>query len=300
MGLLVLKFFFHPNIRKRTLITSILCGLALFCNFFVLQIYCRPVNYAAAMCSAFFAAIVLMPFLHQKYIRSAAYLLIGSGIPICLYCIIFLADPYERFGGYLSQNILRIALFLSFRMALTAYAPLYLLWHIYCYVRLGTRAEKLLTLSGCAIPIIAFVFYLYPFCANYNLYMRAWNKYGNTQQFADALPRNYFTERFLGIGFLYHTKLNVIYDGWRPPLHDPFVNAALWIYSKGADGYYPPPFYWKTTIIPKEIYYHHLFPDLPLKANCPCNYTADGMSYFREQMDSLALSHASANYFRGR
>ena len=99
MGLLVLKFFFHPNIRKRTLITSILCGLALFCNFFVLQIYCRPVNYAAAMCSAFFAAIVLMPFLHQKYIRSAAYLLIGSGIPICLYCIIFLADPYERFGG---------------------------------------------------------------------------------------------------------------------------------------------------------------------------------------------------------
>jgi hypothetical protein len=33
---------------------------------------------------------------------------------------------------------------------------------------------------------------------------------------------NYFTERIIGLHFIYHTRL-CVYDGWRPPLLDPII-----------------------------------------------------------------------------
>jgi hypothetical protein len=88
-----------------------------------------------------------------------------------------------------------------------------------------------------------------------------------------SLPANYFTERLLGIGFKYHTQLEFVYDGWRPPLHDPFLNLGLWLY---ADSSYPFP------ELSRIKYHSLLFPGIPLKVNCPCSYMKDGATYLEE------------------
>lgn len=39
---------------------------------------------------------------------------------------------------------------------------------------------------------------------------------------------SFITERMLGMHFKYHTEL-CLYDGWRPPLHDPLLVMASWL-----------------------------------------------------------------------
>ena len=45
---------------------------------------------------------------------------------------------------------------------------------------------------------------------------------------ARVVPRTYIAERLAGALFKYHNYPELVFDGWRPPLHDPLVNISLW------------------------------------------------------------------------
>jgi hypothetical protein len=107
-----------------------------------------------------------------------------------------------------------------------------------------------------------------------------------------VVPRTYMAERLAGTLFKYHNYMGD-YDGWRPPLHDPLVNVSIW--SRGGTNYDKAgvreanPLLlgyqdarWKefvTSIDSQAVFYHQLFPQLPVKADCTCNQTYDGESY---------------------
>lgn len=192
------------------------------------------------------------------------YFFIGSGIPICIYYILFLADPWDGFKLYIFYVVTIII-----GLGLLAFIPFYLLYHSYKYSRQAQRDEKLIMLGGTLLPICFFIIYIMPFKAE----LQAFENVSKTENEQPRYKKNHFTERFLGIGLKYHTKLEFVYDGWRPPLHDPFLNVGLWIYS---DTYFPQK------EINRKKYYQALFPELPVKANCPCSYTRDGLSYFED------------------
>ena len=286
------RFCFHPNIARRTLTTFIYCTIGILLNFYAFQVFCRPVTYAANLCIAFYLAILILPFIKNKIIKIPFYFILGTGIPICLYCMIFIYDPWGGLNAFLGNLFIAFIFFLG--LGIFAFIPVYLLYNIYKYFREAGKLGRTLVIVGCLTPLIILSIYLAQFKTNYNRYMNAYKKYGNTDSFANAIPANYFTERFLGIGFKYHTKLS-LYDGWRPPLNDPFINIGLWIYGKS---YYTPPvspYYYYTNLRPGSNYqhfnptlyhkikfYHQLFPKLPIRANCPCSYTRDGLSYFND------------------
>jgi len=176
----------------------------------------------------------------------------------------FLADPWENYSGYL----VFAALIFLFGIGLLAFIPFYLLWHIYQYYHAANKLQKSLFAIGAVLPFLALAVYLPVFGKNYRSFEESVN--ANS---VETLAPNYFSERLMGIGFKYHTKLEYLNDGWRPPLHDPFLNMGLWVY---ADSYYP------FSSLKRQGYYKLLFPNLKLRTRCPCSYSYDGMGYFRE------------------
>jgi hypothetical protein len=110
-----------------------------------------------------------------------------------------------------------------------------------------------------------------------------------------VVPRTYMAERLAGAFFKYHNYEEMVLDGWRPPLHDPLVNISLW-QRKGTyanplvvDGLSCKKANWLTC---QALFYHQLFPALPIKADCACNQTYDGEGYFfwQPQWNNLAAS----------
>lgn len=261
------KLFFHPDRRKRLFISLLYCGLGVYANFFLFQVFCLPVIQAVVSCLLFLAAVLVLPFVKNHWWRKLVYFFVGTGVPICLYCIWFLMDTWDVQHAIVYYFFVYLLLGLFFGIGLLAYIPVYLLYHIYRYFNVATMHERLAQIAGCVLPFVILLFYLDAFRKQYYLFKEAvtYNKVVN-------LPANYFTERLLGIGFKYHTQLEFVYDGWRPPLHDPFLNIGLWIY---ADSSYP------FKKLNRIKYYRMLFPAIPLKVNCPCSYTTDGTTYLK-------------------
>jgi hypothetical protein len=263
------RIAFHPDPVYRTVITVLYCGMGLVANFFLFQVFCVPVIHAVIACILFFIAVAFLPFISHRTVKLLAYFLLGIGIPVCLYCIWFLMDFWEDYNPILYYILMYLLLALFFGLGLLAYIPVYLLYHIYRYYRLGNRPQRIALISGCVLPFIALSIYLLEFKKQYKLFEAA-----VASEKIETLDRNYFTERLLGIGIKYHARLEFTYDGWRPPMHDPFLNLGIWLY---AGSFYPH------RDIDRIHYYKLLFPNIPLKLNCPCSYMKDGATYLTDK-----------------
>jgi hypothetical protein len=269
------NLFFHNKPIVRTVITLLFCGFALFHNFYLLQVFCIPVWWAQVACVCFIISLLVYPFAGaglQTWL--AAFL--GLGVPICLYCILFLIDFWESspmfYLGYFVGT-----LFYGFGLA--AFLPLYLLWHVYKYTRQSTQHERKMILYGAALPVLCFAVYILPFKRNFDKITQAYAADSSRTHFLSHIPVNYFSERMLGTGFKYHTKLCYWYDGWRPPLHDPFYNTALLIFS---DTHYP-----FKSLKHRIDCYRQLFPNERVRINCRCSksYIMGGQHYLDSNWD---------------
>ncbi len=75
---------------------------------------------------------------------------------------------------------------------------------------------------------------------------------------------NYLTELILGAHWKYHTEL-CLYDGDRPPFHDPVLviaNKILFPYSLFNEG---------MTWYENKDLYKHIYPEMPTKFDCHCS-----------------------------
>lgn len=267
----VRKYSFHPNANTRSIITLLYVTIGLIINFFYLQIFCMPVLWAGIYSTISLLSVLLFPFIKNNVLKTVFYFLIGAASLPCIYGILFLSDPWAYFTGYLFFTIE----ILFFGAGLLAFIPAYLLWHIYQYLKQSSHLQKTVFYTGVIIPLLVLAMYLHKFKQDYNSLCTAYQT--NT---VSQLKPTYIHEQLLGIGYKYHTKLEYIYDGWRPPMHNPFLNIGLWIYS---ESYFPfcrqiQPF----TQLDRPHYYKLLFPQRSLIVDCPCSYTRDGRLYFND------------------
>jgi hypothetical protein len=270
------KVSFHPNPVTRLYITLGYCAAGEFVNLFMLQAFCIPVWWAASLFVLFVMALVSLPFLKGIGLQ-ISYVLLGGGIPACIYCILFMADPYFGFHPWyipLAGYIIFIPLVLFFGGGLLSFIPFYLLWHVRQYWRgANVEARRLITIGWC-VPCFILLMYLVPFGINLRYYNRVWAQSHSFSEIARKLRPNHFTERFLGVGIRYHTKMEYINDGQRPPLHDPFLNIGLWLFnthgSEWRHGYSTVPGDYAEAIEQKEVVYQIVFPGKRARIDCEC------------------------------
>lgn len=264
-------YSFHSNPIIRSVITLFYAGVGVRINFYCLQIFCVPVQWASIYCLCSFATILLFPFIKNRVLQHIFYFLLGAASLPCVYCIIFLADPWGYFTGYIFFTLQ----ILLFGIGLMAFLPVYLFWHICKYFKTGNQRQKFFFTIGASIPLVILTVYLIQFRKDYTVLDIAYKADTVSQ-----IEQTHVHEQLLGIGYKYHTKLEYTFDGWRPPLHNPFLNIGLWLFS---DCYFPfrqqtYPF----TQLDRPRYYKLLFPENSLIVDCPCSHTKDGMSYFND------------------
>lgn len=84
----------------------------------------------------------------------------------------------------------------------------------------------------------------------------------------ENLPDDFMTEHIVGMHFKYYTK-TCVYDGWRPPVHEPLLVMGLWMNNMS------DPL--QLSLRERVELYIKLFPDKPYKMKCSCGavYTDD-------------------------
>ena len=88
--------------------------------------------------------------------------------------------------------------------------------------------------------------------------------------------KNPMTERILGMHFRYHTRI-CIYDGWRPPLHDPAMVMGMRLTGD------KDPLEGMTLETRLQLY-HEVFPSLPVKNHCACSKESKRYHYFDDYL----------------
>jgi hypothetical protein len=267
-----------------------LAGAAYCANEYVAQVFCQPVLWAAVVLMVSVGAFLAWPWLGgwPKAVRYAALLLQGALVPICAYCVVFMGPGALVVGVLFFFLLIPV---LAWVPVVFAGQALRRAWQSELpggRVVFGLGVVPLLVAQGWAEQqyraVEAAVAQLPP------------DQRRQPAALARVVPRTYMAERLAGTLFKYHNYEDG-YDGWRPPLHDPLVNVSLW--SRGGMGYTKPgareanPLlvgYWDvrwkvlvTSIDSQAVFYHQLFPELSVKADCVCNQTYDGESYLKWQ-----------------
>ena len=88
--------------------------------------------------------------------------------------------------------------------------------------------------------------------------------------------KNPMTERILGMHFRYHTRI-CIYDGWRPPLHDPamVIGMRLTGDKDPLEG---------MTLETRLQLYREVYPSLPVINECACSKESKEYHYFDDHL----------------
>ena len=82
-------------------------------------------------------------------------------------------------------------------------------------------------------------------------------------------------EKAIGWGIIYHLEV-CIYDGWRPPVHEPFLVLGEWIYKRGE------PI--TSDFDLKKKLYHKYYPNVKIKQKCACALE-ESKGYFSSDLD---------------
>lgn len=96
---------------------------------------------------------------------------------------------------------------------------------------------------------------------------------------------NPMTERIAGMHFLYHTRF-CIFDGWRPPLHDPAMVLGMRL-NGGRDPLCG------MDLGERVAQYHSMYPDRPVLARCACSRESERNGYFSDLLwNTIAFDRA--------
>lgn len=138
------------------------------------------------------------------------YFLFGVAACICVYCMMFIG--LMNFGAVFAM--------LGMPYLLLLYLPHFFLIQVLPHrSRETARSCRRSFAAGVALCVLSALFLGAWFRAEHHAVEAAIAYPG---RYTPEVGRNYMTDRMLGMHFKYHTALH-LFDGWRPPLHDPFA-----------------------------------------------------------------------------
>jgi hypothetical protein len=241
------------------------------------QVFCRPVAWATVVLVLAFAPFIAYNLIRDRLGngRKVVFFLFGIALCICSYCIVFLS--YLSIVGLLALvfvpfELLRDGHFGAPMALPLASVPIVFFIQILGIVlgRSATGHDRKFFGMGAGLCLLFALVMTFWFNLHYSSVQNALTT-GSTK----GLPRNYMTERMLGMHFKYHLSFCEL-DGWRPPLHDPSIVTAVWLTAPfRADldwrGMKPLGARHGTTFFDERIAaYKDLFPERPLRMECSC------------------------------
>jgi len=212
------------------------------------QVFCRPTLWAGILIAISFVTTALLPVLtNVQKLTAPVYFIAGVSFMLFLYCLIFfnfliLLSPLAIFY-YGTGFLLLIPPFFIIQLGRKGF-----LNPVCIIARRYFLGGILVSLAFMMTSII--------------LYNQALNDIEDFKRSNySELKTTFMTEKILGIGFLYHTEY-CLYDGWRPPLHEPMVNIGYW-----AHGLEDPL---QIQLKERLSLYRKFFPDHSPKLECSC------------------------------
>ncbi|MFY0674466.1 MAG: hypothetical protein JXQ87_13780 [Bacteroidia bacterium] len=235
---------------KNKVLFNIALGISAVVGNSFIQVFCVPVLWASVVLLTTFLPFVLYPLIATKVknIKAIMFFFFGLAASICIYCIIFLGQ----------LNILGIPLLLA-GIGVLVFIP-----HVYLLQLFGLAFFKKENSQMRKYFIMGLIFsygFLVSAGFNYNKKLNSIEKAYKTKELIQINTEDYMTERIIGMHFKYHTRFNE-YDGWRPPLHDPYLVAGFWL-----NGFNDP------LIIGLEervAIYKKLYPHKLVQVSCSC------------------------------
>lgn len=251
--------------------------LAYGANQWVYQVFCQPVAPAAAVLAVTVGAFVAWPWLGRwpASVCYAALFLQGALVPVCAYCAWFLG------WGSLAVGVV----FGWLLVPALAWAPVLVAGQALWRARTATQPGAWAVFAAGTLAVglgQAAIEYQYRAVEAAVAGLPPGRRH-DPAALALVVPRSYTAERLAGTWFKYHSYLET-FDGWRPPLHDPWVNASLW--ARGGQDFHRPgvreanPLLAPGGLVAQVKLYRALFPDRPVKATCVCADTKDGRGYW--------------------
>ncbi len=252
-------FHFFSQPKHISLLNTILLCLAVIANIYW-QAFCIPVSWAIPLLALSFIHTAFYPLLRQKRFAVLSGFINGISFCIFMYCIFFMAF----------WNFLSVVMIPFFGMGLLTYIPHFfagqLLW--VSLKKTASFRSKISFLSGVVLCLIASAGVIFQY--QKSLRQIEYFKKSDYQH----LDKNYFTERILGMHFIYHTRFSE-FDGWRPPKHDPAPILGLW-FNKMEDPL-------EVNLQKRLQLYRKFFPERKVKFKCSCaisyssSYHSDGL-----------------------
>lgn len=248
--------FLNPWVQ--TSLNVLLVALAYVGNLLV-QGFCQPVGWALVVLQVAFFPVVFWPILRMSFpkLHLLWHFLQGIAFAICLYSLIFLGilNLYMPVMLIMGVGIPSLSLY---------FFTVQLFWR---YARPAANWQQ----RG---PFLFAILLM--------LGVGAWfaTEHLAGAQIAIALrnspkpyagPHEAAVERVIGMHFKYHTRPE-IFDGWRPPLHDPVLVIGLLITNMQD----PLPI----PLDERVALYQKVFPERPVIMECACANSFDGQTYF--------------------
>ena len=244
-----LKNFFHRNhdtfwYKVLPIANLLLVLLCIWGNSVTNAGFCRPVLWAAVVQGISFVNIVTFTWLERTRLRGLNALLCGISTGVYTYWCLFL-------GGWVVV------------MPVPLWFLLLLVWRN--LIKPVAKGIRLWYLAGMLLCVLLALGAGMAYRASCDAYDRG--------KVPDSNP---MTERIAGMHFLYHTRI-CIYDGWRPPLHDPAMVLGMRL-NKGRDPLCG------MELKDRVALYHSMYPDRPVKARCACCRESERNGYFTDTL----------------
>jgi hypothetical protein len=240
----IYNYFSRPI--KLASLNGVLIAIIIAFNIYF-QSFCIPTTWAIVVLVICFTNIILSPILEKT--RVAALTSFINGITLCvfIYCVIFL----ER------MNLLGLLL-IPVGVGLVVFIPHFFIVQLILknWAHPASKTSRYYFLTAIMLGIGA-VLYI---GQDYKKAIHAMEKFRESHY--TELERNFMTEKILGMHFIYHTRIEMIYDGWRPPKHEPMMVIGMWMNNR---------------IDPLNVdletrleLYKKFFPDNKYKFECSC------------------------------
>ncbi len=243
----ILKTTFHYFSKpiRLALLNTFLIVLAIYFNTQI-QAFCIPTDWACIVSIICFINLITTPFLNNHWLINMNSFINGFTFSICIYCVMFFEEL--NFMGLI---------FIFIGIGLLIYIPHFFIFQLIYHhlIKPKNKLSKTLFLLSFIISIgiaISSSIHYKTCCKNIVESLR------NNQ----TLKNSYMTEKIVGMHFKYHTRI-CIYDGWRPPIHDPLLNISLML-----NQYHDPLIH--LTLSQRIYLYKKQFPNNPIKLECSC------------------------------
>ena len=226
------------------IINLLLVGLSIWGNCVTNAGFCVPVVWAAVVQAVSFINIVTFTWLERTRLRGVNALLCGISTGVYAYWVLFL-------GAWvlLMPVPLWFLFLLVWRNWVHPVAKVVRKWYV---------AGMLLCVLFAAVCGVA--------------YHRSCKAF----QGGRVAVENPMTERILGMHFLYHTSF-CIYDGWRPPLHDPALVIGMRLNGS------------RDPLAGKDLesrvaLYREMYPERPVVLKCACSQESSLNGYYTDPL----------------